>query len=100
LWSSGPAKLTFAMSINSTHSNNINKHARYSLPHYVPLKARSVTHPTAIRAAAALCRSFHVVSESTPTPPQGNRTKLFIDNSDNLLASIFCRFIEFVPTRV
>lgn len=62
-----------------------------------PLKARSVTQPTAIRAAGAVCNSFHVVSESTPMPPQGNRTKLLRESSESLFASIFCRFNGLVP---
>lgn len=48
-----------------------------------------MTHPTAMRAAGAVCSSFHVVSESTPNPPQGNRTKAFTGNSANLELSIF-----------
>lgn len=56
-----------------------------------------MTQPTAILAAGAVCNSFQVVSESTPIPPQGNLTKLFSDNSDNLFASNFCRFKGVVP---
>lgn len=44
-------------------------------------KTSSITQPTAMRAALAVCSSFHVVSESTPTPPHGRRTKLFRGSS-------------------
>jgi hypothetical protein len=37
------------------------------------------------------------VSESTPIPPQGRRTKLLMGSCDSLLMSNFCRFSGFVP---
>lgn len=44
-------------------------------------KANSMTHPVAILAALAVCRSFQVVSESTPMPPHWSLTKFFIGSS-------------------
>ncbi|KAH9517364.1 hypothetical protein DERF_008042 [Dermatophagoides farinae] len=43
--------------------------------------ANSITQPAAIRAAPAVCISFHVVSESTPIPPHGNMTNDLIAGS-------------------
>lgn len=65
-------------------------------PMYV-LKAKSMTQPAAILAAGAVCNSFHVVSESMPTPPQPKRTKLFMGSVANFETSSFCLFKGFVP---
>lgn len=59
--------------------------------------AKSTTQPTAILAAGAVCNSFQVVSESTPTPPQGSLTKHLIGKAAILFISNFCLFIGFVP---
>jgi hypothetical protein len=51
--------------------------------------AKSTTQPTAMLAADEVCSSFQVVSESTPMPPQGRRTKLLIGSWLNLEMSNF-----------
>lgn len=61
--------------------------------------AKSTTQPTAILAAGAVCSSFHVVSESTPTPPHGSRTKHLIGKAAILFISNFCLFSGFVPKK-
>ena len=48
----------------------------------VPLAAKSITQPAAIRAAGGVCSGFQLVSVSTPCPPQGSGVKIFGDNSD------------------
>lgn len=58
-----------------------------------------MTHPTAILAAAGVWSSFHAVSESTPIPLQGSRTKLLIGRLDSgkRVSSKRCRLSGFVP---
>lgn len=83
-----------------THKNTFHGYIWESQLHittHSPLNARSTTQPTAIRAAGAVCSSFHVVSESTPIPPQGKRTKLLMGSCDSLFMSSFWRFSGFVP---
>ena len=83
-----------------THKNTFRGYIWESQLHittHSPLNARSTTQPTAIRAAGAVCSSFHVVSESTPIPPQGKRTKLLMGSCDSLFMSSFWRFSGFVP---